>query len=72
MKGGLFAGEALALTALDLLTDHTAIEAAKAELAERVGGRELSPPRVGGFEVMTNNPESFWDSTWISTDKLAG
>jgi aminobenzoyl-glutamate utilization protein B len=71
-KGAVFAGESLALTALDLFTDPGAIAAAKAELKERVGGRKLSPPRVGGFDVMTNNPESFWDATWISTDTLGG
>ncbi len=71
-KGGVFAGEALALAAIDLFTDPAAIAEAKAELKERVGGRELSPPRVGGFEVMTSDPESFWNATWISTDTLAG
>jgi len=71
-KGAVFAGESLALTAMDLLNDPAAIESAREELVGRVGARRLSPPRVGGFEVMTKNPESFWDSTWVSDDRLGG
>ncbi|MBN35457.1 MAG: amidohydrolase [Rhodospirillaceae bacterium] len=70
-KGGVFAGESLALTAIDLVSDPAAIDAAQKELVGRVGTRKLSPPRVGGFDVMTQNPESFWDSTWVSHDRLS-
>ncbi len=69
-KGGCFAGESMALAAVDLLGDPSRIAAAKDELADRVGGRALSPPRCGGFDAMTRNPESFWDGVWLSDDRL--
>ena len=71
-KGACFAGESMTLAALALLEDPATVEAAKAELAGRVGGRLLSPPRVGGFATMTEDPQSFWDATWIGDRGLAG
>ena len=71
MKGAAFAGESLTLTAVDLLGDPGRIKAAEAELAGRVGGRRLSPPRCGGFEVLTQDPQSFWDATWQGDGGLA-
>jgi len=71
IKGGLMASEGLTLTAIDLLTDPAAIVEAKAELAARVNGRSLSPPRCGAFELMTTAPETFWEGTWLSGDRLA-
>lgn len=69
-KGGCFAGRAMALAAIDLLADPSPVAAAREELAERVGGRALSPPRCGGYRTMTADPRSFWDGTWISDDRL--
>ena len=63
-KGGCFAGEAMALAAIDLFDDPSPIAAAGEELAARVGGRALSPPRCGGFDTMTRDPESFWNASW--------
>lgn len=71
LKGAVFAGESLALAAVDLLGDPGRIGAAEAERAKRVGGRLLSAPRCGGFEVMTANPQSFWDATWQGDGGLA-
>ena len=70
-KGGLMASEGLALTAVDLLSAPATIVEAKNELASRVNGRRLSPPRYGGFDLMTKSPETFWDATWLSGDRLA-
>lgn len=71
IQGGLMASEGLALTAVDLLGSPAVIAAAKQELAERVGGRKLSPPRCGAFDLMTTAPETFWGGTWLSGDRLA-
>ena len=71
IQGGLMASEGVALTAVDLLESPIAIAEAKKELAERVGGRKLSPPRYGAFDLMTTAPETFWDGTWLSGDRLA-
>ncbi len=70
-KGGCFAGQAMALTAIDLLADPAPIAAAGAELRQRVGGRRLSPPRCGGFHTMTQAPASFWDASWQGGERLA-
>ena len=65
------ASEGLALTALELLARPDAVEAAKAELRERVGGRRLSPPRYGAFRLLTEAPERFWDAAWTPDDVSA-
>jgi aminobenzoyl-glutamate utilization protein B len=70
-KGGLMASEGLALTAIDLLSAPWIIAEAKSELAGRVGGRKLTPPRCGAFEALTMAPETFWDATWLAGDRLA-
>jgi aminobenzoyl-glutamate utilization protein B len=71
IKGALMASEGLALTTVDLLADPAAIAESKSELAARVDGRKLSPPRCGAFELMTTAPETFWDASWLSGDRLA-
>jgi aminobenzoyl-glutamate utilization protein B len=71
VKGGLMASEGLTLAAVDLFGDPATIAEAKGELKTRVNGRSLSPPRCGGFELMTTSPETFWDGTWLSGDRLA-
>jgi aminobenzoyl-glutamate utilization protein B len=64
--GPLLAARTLAQTAVRLLTSPAIIDAAKGELKERVKGIELGEPRLGAFEVLTKDPQSFWDSTWVS------
>jgi len=71
-KGAAFAGRSMTLAALDLLGDPGRIAAAEAERARRVGGRLLSPPRCGGFDLLTTDPKSFWDATWTGDRGLAG
>jgi aminobenzoyl-glutamate utilization protein B len=71
LPGPLMASEALALAAVELLADPSRVAAAQAELAARVGGRRLTAPQWGGFEVMTGSPRAFWDATWVSGDRLA-
>ena len=63
--GPLMASEALALATVDLLQDPQPIAKAKAELIERVAGRQLSPPAYGAFRTMTEEPERFWSADWI-------
>ena len=69
-KGAAFAGRAMTMAAIELLDDPRHIDAARVELSERVAGRTVGPPRCGGFEVMTENPRSFWDGTWIGSDRF--
>lgn len=68
--GPLMASEVLALATVDLLTAPDQLQQARRELEVRVAGRELSPPYVGGFEVLTRRPERFWDASWVSDDPL--
>ena len=70
--GGLAASEALALTAVELLARPEVIEEAKAELSERVAGREIAPPRYGAVEVLTGSPERFWDASWTTATASDG
>ncbi len=70
LAGPLMASEALALTTVELLADPTLVEEAGRELVRRVGGRPLSPPRSGDFEVMSKAPLAFWGATWRVDDPL--
>lgn len=63
--GPLMASEALALTAIDLLTDPKPLREAASERDRRVAGYQLTPPRLDAFEVLTRTPERFWDATWV-------
>ncbi|QIE46684.1 amidohydrolase [Pseudohalocynthiibacter aestuariivivens] len=63
--GPLMASETLALSAIDLMLNPKVIEQAKEELTERTKGLTLDPPRVGAWETLTQNPEAFWDATWV-------
>jgi aminobenzoyl-glutamate utilization protein B len=65
MPGPLMASEALALAAVELLANPRLLTEAAQELAQRVDGRALSPPRAGDFTVMTRAPETFWSATWV-------
>jgi aminobenzoyl-glutamate utilization protein B len=64
--GPLMASEALALTAVELLADAELVAEAGRELARRVGGSPLSPPRCGDVAAMTKAPEEFWSAAWRS------
>ncbi len=70
LPGPLMASEALALTAVALLADRGLVAEARRELARRVGGRPLSPPRSGNFAVMSRTPLAFWGATWRVDDPL--
>jgi aminobenzoyl-glutamate utilization protein B len=63
--GPLMASEALALTAIELLTSPAVIAEAKAELKHRCAGLTIAPPLLGAWKTMTQAPERFWDATWI-------
>jgi len=65
--GPLMASEALALTAVELMTTAPVLADAKAELQRRRAGRTIAPPPLGAFRTMTTAPETFWDATWIET-----
>jgi len=68
--GPLMASEALALTTVELLADPGLVAEAGREVVRRVGGRPLSPPRCGNFEVMSRAPAAFWSATWKVDDPL--
>ncbi|HEX3065997.1 MAG TPA: peptidase dimerization domain-containing protein [Dongiaceae bacterium] len=63
--GPLMASEALALTAIELMTSPDALVAARAELQRRREGVTIEPPPLGAWNTMTAAPERFWDATWI-------
>jgi aminobenzoyl-glutamate utilization protein B len=64
-KGALMATAALALAGLALLADPTRVAEAKAELARRTAGLDVTPPIVGAWRTLTTEPERFWDGTWV-------
>lgn len=63
--GPLMASEALALATVGMLANPQVITDAQQERADRVGDAELGSPRLGAWRTMTENPESFWDGTWV-------
>ncbi len=69
-SGASFAGKAMTMTALDLLGEPRLVREAREELAGRIDGRTLTEPRCGGFEVMATRPETFWDGSWIGSDRF--
>ncbi len=69
--GALMASEALAIACVRLLAQPALVAQAKDELTRRVGGRELSPPRLGAWRTLTGNPRSFWDATWTEGESSA-
>lgn len=64
--GPLLASRTLALAAVRLLMSPAMIDAAKAELSERVKGVALGEPRLGASEALIKNPQTFWDATWVT------
>ena len=64
--GPLMASEALAIAAVELAQNDRAIEAAKAELAQRIAGQVIAPPLYGAREILTTDPASFWDASWTA------
>lgn len=63
-RGALMASEALAMAAVELLTDPAIIGAAKAELASRSRNVNIDMPRLGAWNTMTKAPATFWDASW--------
>ena len=64
--GALLACRTLAQAAVRLLTSPAIIDAALAELKDRTKAVALEEPRLGAYEVLTRDPQSFWDATWVS------
>ena len=62
--GPLMASEALALTAVELLTRPDLIAAAKDELATRVSGRTITTRVTGVAPIMIADPLAFWEARW--------
>lgn len=62
--GPLMASEALALGAVQLLRHPERIEAAKAELAARVGPEEIRVVPPGINQIMREDPLAFWEARW--------
>jgi aminobenzoyl-glutamate utilization protein B len=63
--GPIMASEVLALGAVDLISNPDILSRAKEELARRVDGKVLTAPRVGAKRTLVENPQSFWDRSWI-------
>jgi aminobenzoyl-glutamate utilization protein B len=62
--GPLMASEGLALAAVELMQRPELLAQAKAELAERIAGQTIAPPRYGLKSVLANDPAAFWDASW--------
>ncbi len=63
IPSALVASEALALAAVELLSEPEIVKTARAELDQRRGAKP-GPPLVGAFRTFTGNPDSFWNNTW--------
>jgi len=63
--GPIMAAEVLALGAAELISSPDILSRAKEELARRVKGKVLTAPRVGAKRTLIENPQSFWDCSWI-------
>lgn len=62
--GPLMASEALAMAAVELVQRPDLLATAKAELAERLGGQTVAPPRYGARDILSTDPAAFWDASW--------
>jgi len=62
--GSLMASEALAMGAARLVAAPERLDAAKHELERRTENIDLPPPEIGLFEVLTQQPQAFWDASW--------
>ena len=62
--GPLMASEALALAAIELLTDPDKIVRAKMELTSRVGPQTIKVIPPGITQIMRDDPLAFWEARW--------
>lgn len=63
--GPLMAAEALAAAAIEILADPALAAKAKAERDDRAKGVKLDMPRLGAWTTLRENPQSFWNATWV-------
>ncbi len=62
--GPLMASEALALAAVELLVRPDLVATARDELDQRTRQMHVPAPEFGLFDVLTGQPEAFWDASW--------
>lgn len=62
--GPLMASEALALAAVELLARPDLVAAARDELNQRTRQIPIPAPEFGLYDVLTGQPEAFWEATW--------
>ncbi|MBZ9936789.1 amidohydrolase [Mesorhizobium sp. BR1-1-16] len=62
--GPLMASEAIALAAVTFLSRPDLVEAAQAELRERVGDEIITVIPPGINEIMASDPTAFWEARW--------
>ena len=63
--GPLMAVEALANAAVEILVHPAHATNARAELETRIKGVSLDLARVGAWKTLRENPQSFWNATWV-------
>jgi aminobenzoyl-glutamate utilization protein B len=63
--GPLMAAEALANAAVEILANPDHAARARRELENRIRGISIDPPRLGTWNTLRHNPESFWNATWV-------
>jgi aminobenzoyl-glutamate utilization protein B len=63
--GPLMAAEALATAAVEILANPDHVTRAQIELKDRVKDMPLDAPRLGAWKTMREDPQSFWNATWV-------
>ena len=64
-KGALMASQALYQAAIEMIVNPDIVKEAEKERLTRLDGKEIGRPLYDSYEVLTKNPESFWNGTWL-------
>ena len=59
------ASQALYQAAIEMIVNPDIVKEAEKERLTRLDGKEIGRPLYDSYEVLTKNPESFWNGTWL-------
>ena len=65
-KGALMCSKTIFLTVLDLFERPEIVLQAEEERVRRIQGTVVTSPEYDNLDVLIQNPESFWDGTWLN------
>lgn len=68
-KGALMASEAIYKAVTEIIEKPEITAQAEKERVSRLCGKEVGNPIYSSYKELTENPERFWDGTWLD-DKL--